>query len=56
MIPTRYTHQQFASMIGCNREAVTRAFSELQGAGCIEVRSRHVYVKNFDALRRDAGE
>ena len=56
MIPTRYTHQQLGSMIGANREAVTRAFSELQEVGCIEVRSRHVYVKDFDALRRDAGE
>ena len=56
MIPTRYTHKQLASMIGANREAVTRAFGQLQGGGCIEVRSRHVYVSNFDALRREAGE
>ena len=28
-IPTRYTHQQLGSMVGANREAVTRAF-----AGC----------------------
>jgi CRP/FNR family cyclic AMP-dependent transcriptional regulator len=56
LIPTRYTHQQLASMIGSNREAVTRAFSELQEGGCIQVRRRHVYVKDFDALRRDAGE
>src|SRR3712207_9457897 len=56
MIPTRYTHQQLASMIGANREAVTRAFAELQEGGCVEVRSRHVYVRDFDALRRSAGE
>jgi CRP/FNR family transcriptional regulator len=56
MIPTRYTHRQLASMIGSNREAVTRAFSELQEDGSIEVRSRQVYIKNFDALRRHAGE
>ncbi len=56
MIPTHYTHQQLASMIGANRESVTRAFAELQEAGCIEVRNCHVYVKDFDALRRDAGE
>jgi CRP/FNR family transcriptional regulator len=56
MIPTRYTHQQLASMIGSQREAVTRAFAELQGGGCVEVRDRCVYVRDLGALRRDAGE
>jgi CRP-like cAMP-binding protein len=56
VIPTRYTHKQLSSMIGSNREAVTRAFSELQEAGAIEVRGRRVYVRDFDALRRGAGE
>jgi CRP/FNR family transcriptional regulator, cyclic AMP receptor protein len=56
MIPTHYTHRQLASMIGSQREAVTRAFSVLQEGGCVEVRNRRVYVKNLDALRRDAGE
>lgn len=56
MIPTRYTHRQLASMIGSNREAVTRAFSELQEGGSVEVKSRQVYIKDFDALRRHAGE
>ena len=56
MIPTRYTHRQLASMIGSQREAVTRAFSELQEGGCLEVRGRRVHVRNLDALRRDAGE
>jgi len=56
MIPTRYTHQQLSSMVGSQREAVTRAFSALQEAGRIEVRERRVYVKDFDALRQSAGE
>jgi CRP-like cAMP-binding protein len=56
MLPTRYTHQQLASMIGANREAVTRAIGELQEGGCVEVKRRHVYVKDFDALRQNAGE
>ena len=56
MITTRYTHAQLASMIGANREAVTRAIAQLQEGGCVEVKRRCVYVKDFDALRRDAGE
>ncbi len=56
MIPTRYTHAQLASMIGANREAVTRAIGALREGGCVEVKRRRVYVKDLDALRRDAGE
>ena len=56
MIPTRYTHNQLTSMIGSQREAVTRAYSELQEGGCIEVKGRRVYVRVFAALRRSAGE
>jgi CRP/FNR family transcriptional regulator, cyclic AMP receptor protein len=56
MIPTRYTHNQLASMVGSNREAVTRAFAGLQEVGTIEVKGRRVYVRDFDALRRSAGE
>jgi len=56
MIPTRYTHNQLASMVGSNREAVTRAFAKLQEGGAIEVKGRRVYVRDFDALRRSAGE
>ena len=56
MIPTHYTHQQLGSMIGAQREAVTRAFSELQEGGCVEQRSRRVYVRDLEALRKNAGE
>ena len=56
MIPTRYTHAQLASMIGADREAVTRAIGALREGGCVEVKRRRVYVKDLDALRRDAGE
>src|SRR5919112_6460109 len=48
MIPTRYTHQQLGSMLGSNREAVTRAFGGLQEAGAIELRERRVYVSDLD--------
>jgi DNA-binding transcriptional MocR family regulator len=33
MVPTRFTHRQLASMIGANRETVTRAFGKLRRAG-----------------------
>jgi len=56
MIPTHYTHQQLGSMIGANREAVTRAFPELHKEGCVEVRKRRIYVRDFDALLDCAGE
>src|SRR3712207_961753 len=56
VIPTHYTHSQLASMIGSQREAVTRAFAELQEGGAIEVKERRVYVKDFEALRQAAGE
>ena len=52
MIPTRYTHQQFASMVGSNREAVTRAFRRLRDAGALEIEGRRVYVKDAHALER----
>jgi CRP/FNR family transcriptional regulator, cyclic AMP receptor protein len=54
MIPTRYTHQQLASMVGSNREALTRAFGRLRKSGAVEVRDRHIYVTDADILERMA--
>jgi CRP/FNR family transcriptional regulator, cyclic AMP receptor protein len=56
MIPTHYTHQQLGSMIGANREAVTRAFAALQEGGCVEQKDRRVYVRDYEALLEMAGE
>jgi CRP/FNR family transcriptional regulator, cyclic AMP receptor protein len=53
-IPTRYTHQQLGTMIGANREAVTRAFALLRGTGAVEVRQRLVRVPDLEALKRAA--
>lgn len=53
-IPTRYTHQQLGTMIGANREAVTRAFARLRETGTVEVRRRYIHVKDIEALRRAA--
>lgn len=50
-IPTRYTHQQLGTMIGANREAVTRAFARLREAGAVEVRRRYIHVENLEVLR-----
>jgi CRP/FNR family cyclic AMP-dependent transcriptional regulator len=51
-IPVRYTHQQLASMVGSNREAVTRAFGKLRKAGAVELRGRRIYVTDVDTLNR----
>src|SRR3712207_5705324 len=52
MIPTRYTHQQLASMAGSNREAITRALGRLRKAGAVEIRDRYIYVVDVDTLNR----
>jgi CRP/FNR family transcriptional regulator len=49
-IPTHYTHEQLASMIGCKRVAITRAFRKLEEAGAVELRDRRIVVKDLDAL------
>jgi CRP/FNR family cyclic AMP-dependent transcriptional regulator len=56
MIPTHYTHEQLGSMIGANREAVTRACAKLREGGCIETRKRRIHVRDFAALLQNAGE
>ncbi len=53
-ITTHYTHQQIASMIGSNREAVTRAFGLLRDVGAVEIHRRHVRVTDLEALERAA--
>jgi CRP/FNR family cyclic AMP-dependent transcriptional regulator len=53
-IPTRYTHQQLGTMIGANREAVTRALNRLREIGALETRRRYIYVSDIEALQRAA--
>ena len=55
IIPNRYTHIQLASMVGSNREAVTRALGRLRKAGAVEVRNQRIHVTDADALERLAG-
>lgn len=54
-MPSHYTHQQLASLVGSNREAVTRAFGVLRKAGAVETRARQIYVTDEEALQRLAG-
>ena len=50
-ISTRYTHDQLASMIGCKRVAVTRAFSRLKESGAVSLTNRYIIVKDLHALK-----
>jgi CRP/FNR family transcriptional regulator len=54
-VPTRYTHEHLGTMIGANREAVTRAFGMLQDEGAVQIRRRTIYVNDVEALERVAG-
>ena len=51
-IPTHYTHEQLASIIGCKRVAVTRAFSKLREDGALKLEDRRIVVKDIDALKK----
>jgi CRP-like cAMP-binding protein len=54
-IPTHYTHEQLASMIGCKRVAVTRAFRKLEEAGAVDLEDRRIVVRDLDTLKELAG-
>ena len=53
-IRTRYTHEQFATMIGAERVAVSRAMAELRKAEAVKVVGRRIYLRDNTALRRAA--
>ena len=53
-IETTYTHRQLGIMIGAKREAVSRAMTELQEEGAIEMVSRRIHIKDHKALEREA--
>jgi CRP-like cAMP-binding protein len=54
-IPHHYTHERLGTMIGANREAVTRAFARLQDERAVELKRRLIHVSDIEALRRLAG-
>lgn len=51
MIPTHYTHQVLATMVGCERPALTRAIASLKQAEVIWVSQRRIHVTDLEALR-----
>lgn len=53
-IDARYTHEQLATMIGASRARVTEAFAHLKEAGALELKHRHIYVYDAEALKRTA--
>lgn len=54
-IPTCYTHEQLGAMIGSKRVVTTRALSELRKIGAVELKHRHIYVRDVKALEHAAG-
>jgi CRP/FNR family transcriptional regulator len=54
-IPTHYTHRQLATMIGSNRESVTRALDKLRREGTVQLTNRYIYIRNPEVLRCVAG-
>lgn len=53
-IPTRYTQDQLASMIGCKRVSVSRAFSGFKDSGIVELRQRYIHIMDLDGLKQAA--
>jgi CRP/FNR family transcriptional regulator len=54
LIPNHYTHDQLASMIGCKRVAVTRAFRKLEEGGAVVLKERRIVVKDMYALKESS--
>ncbi len=53
-IPTPYTHRQLGTMIGANREAVTRAMIGLRKQGAVEMVDHCIYLRDHEALEQEA--
>ena len=53
-IPTHYTHWQLAAMVGASRVSVTKAFAQLQDVAAVELKRRHIYIRDVAALERAA--
>jgi CRP/FNR family transcriptional regulator, global nitrogen regulator len=54
VLDVRLTHQDLANMVASTREAVSKAMSEFQREGFIEVQNRKIVILNKDALAESA--
>ncbi|MDZ4131415.1 MAG: helix-turn-helix domain-containing protein, partial [Hydrogenophaga sp.] len=48
----RMTREEIGSYLGMKLETVSRTFSKFAEDGIIDVKQRHVHIKNVDALRQ----
>lgn len=48
----RMTREEIGSYLGMKLETVSRAFSKFSEDGMVEVRQRHVHIKDAEALKR----
>jgi CRP/FNR family cyclic AMP-dependent transcriptional regulator len=53
-VPTHYTHEQLATMIGSKRVPVSWAFAQLKEEGAVELRDRKIHVADLEVLKRAA--
>ena len=53
-LDTPYTHKQLGTMIGANREVVTKAMKGLREKGAIKVVRRRIRLADREALEREA--
>ncbi len=53
-LPTRYTHQQLAEMIGTYRETVTKVLNDFRQRGLIRIERGRILVLDPEALRKMA--
>ncbi len=51
VIPTHYTHQILATMVGCERPALTRALRDLRQAGAIWLSNHRIHVADLAVLK-----
>jgi len=52
VIPAHYTHQFLATMIGCERPALTRALGRLRAEGLVRFSHRRIYVPDISSLKK----